>query len=54
MGNTNQRQSPKRYLKYLLTVLELSGLLIQLGALVIIPILLSKSIIFHLQEDFIL
>ena len=43
MGNTNQRQSPKRYLKYLLTVLELSGLLIQLGALVTIPILLSEK-----------
>ena len=43
MGNTNQPQSTKRYLKYLLTVLELSGLLIQLGALVGIPILLSKK-----------
>ena len=43
MGNTNQQQSPKRYLKYLLTILELSGLLMQLGALLGIPILLSEK-----------
>ena len=40
MENTNQLQS--KYLKYLLTALELLGFLMQLGVLVAIPILLSS------------
>jgi len=47
----SEQQSLKNRSKYLLTALELLGFLMQLGALVCIPVLLSENHFFTIRES---